>query len=159
MNTPSSFPVETLWHTNWGFCVRTILAGQTTDFFLDHRISWPHRDYVESVIDGVRVEHENTSHKIGTPNQLIDGTVAHIKARIIATGDDIPLDPHEAISTVQRLWNARIERAKPEDRSWLEKYRDRLCAEIHSVLDGQISSVVAIDGVLWICSALKRPQW
>lgn len=42
MNTPhltTPLTVDTLWHTNWGFCVRTILAGQTTDFFLDGRIA------------------------------------------------------------------------------------------------------------------------
>ncbi len=50
MNTPSSFPVETLWHTNWGFCVRAVLAGQTTAFFLDSRISGSHRTYVEPFI-------------------------------------------------------------------------------------------------------------
>lgn len=148
--------VDTLWHTNWGFCVRTILSGQSTDFFLDNRIPWSHREYAQSFIDGTRREHENASNKIGTPNQLTQGTVAHIKARIVATGDDIPLAPDEALSTLQRLWDARIERAKPEDRPWLEEYRNRLWEQIQRVLSGELSSVVAIDGILWICASLKK---
>ncbi len=161
MNTPhltTPLTVDTLWHTNWGFCVRTILAGQTTDFFLDGRIAWSHRDYADSFIERNRQEHHNVFDRHGTPNLLVPGVIAHVKARIIATGDDIPLDPEWAVSTVQKLWNARIERAKPEDRPWLAEYRDKLCAEIQKVLSGHTSSIAAIDGIIGVCSALKKEK-
>lgn len=158
MNTPhliTPIAVDTLWHTNWGFCVRTILSGQSTDFFLDHRVSWSHREYAQSFIDGTRREHENTSNKTGTPNLLVSWVIANIKARIISTGDDIPLDPHEALSTVRRLWGARIERAKIEDRPGLEVQMDALCRQISRVIQGELSSVVAIEGILGVCGTLK----
>lgn len=154
LTTPIS--VDTLWHTNWGFCVRTILSGQATDFFLDHRLGWSHREYTQSFIDGTRKEHENTSNKTGTPNQLLSWVIAHVKARIIATWDDIPLDPREALLTVQKLWNARIERAKLEDRPGLEEYRDGLCQGIHQVIDGNLSSVIALKGIIWVLESLKN---
>lgn len=161
MNTPhltTPIAVDTLWHTNWGFCVRTVLCGQTTDFFLDNRISWSHREYAQWFIEGAREEHEHIPNKIGTPNPLISGVIAYTKARIIFTQDDIPLVPQEALSTVQRLWNARIERAKPEDKPWIIEYRDRLCTQIQRVLSSELSSVVAIDGFIGVCGALKKEE-
>lgn len=101
-----STPLETdaLWHTNWGFCVRTILDGYTADFFLDGRIAGSHRSHVETFIDGERAEHENIFNKQGTRNILLPDVIAHVRARIVASGDDIPLDPVVAIQTVEALW-------------------------------------------------------
>lgn len=102
LSTP--LETDTVWHTNWGFCVRTILDGYTADFFLDGRIAGSHRSYVATFIDGERAEHENTFNKQGTYNALMPDVTAYVRARIVATGDDIPLDPVAAIQTVEALW-------------------------------------------------------
>lgn len=158
MNTPHLtpvVPVDTIWHTNWGFCIRTILSGQMTDFFLDHRIAGSHRAYVERFTQGERREHADVFEKHETPQTALPWTIATLKARIIATQDDIPLNPEAACSTIQNLWDARIQRAKPEDRPVLEVQRDELCRQIARVIQWELSSVVAIEGILGVCGALK----
>lgn len=158
MNTPHLtpvVPVDTIWHTNWGFCIRTILSGQMTDFFLDQRIAGSHRAYVERFTQGERREHADVFEKHGTPQTALPWTIATLKARIIATQDDIPLDPEAACLTIQKLWDTRIQRAKIEDRPALEAQRDELCRQITRVIQGELSSVVAIEGILGVCDALK----
>lgn len=156
----SSFPVDTLWHTNWGFCVRHVLAGSLHDFWLHQRIVGSHREYVEKYIpSGRRREHENVFNRHGTSSPLLPGTVAHVQARISATLDDIPLDPIQAQEVILRIWNLRIASSKKQsDKEDLQKQRDEYCYEIQRVISGEIPSILKIEGIRGICSGLETPK-
>lgn len=162
MNTPhlaTPLPVDTLWHTNWELAVKQIIGGQSYNYFLDHRIAGPHRDYVDRcIIPWQRQEHMDTTNREGTSSPLLPGTTAFIRARISATLDDLPLDPTEAQEVVRRIWWARITAARENEKQALREQQEKICSDLQTVIDGKVSTILALDWIFGICCGLEQSK-
>lgn len=160
MNTPqltTSLAVDIIWHTNWGFAVKQIIGGRSYNYFLDHRIAGLHREYAEKfIIPWKRREHADTKNREGTSSPLLPATTAFLRARIVSTLDDIPLNPTEAQEVVRRIWWARIAAVREKEKQVLIEQQEKICSALQTVIDGKVSTILALDGIVGVCCGLEQ---